>query len=82
MMINPPLVNEKHSNQSPRKFESDGQGLPGDPLQSAVDFIGGGGRTTGEETFGIRHQTAIALLLTALTEANFHHPETGHRFIC
>jgi len=26
------------------------------------------------------HARAIALLLTDLTEANFHHPETGHRF--
>ena len=27
------------------------------------------------------HDRAIALLLADLTEANFHHPETGHRFI-
>lgn len=27
------------------------------------------------------HDHAIALLLAGLTEANFHHPETGHRFI-
>ena len=27
------------------------------------------------------HDRAIALLLRDLTEANFHHPETGHRFI-
>jgi len=31
-----------------------------------------------------RHQANLggfALLLADLTEANFHHPETGHRFI-
>jgi len=27
------------------------------------------------------HDRAIALLLADLTEANLHHPETGHRFI-
>ena len=27
------------------------------------------------------HDHAIALLLAGLTEANFHHPETGHHFI-
>ena len=27
------------------------------------------------------HDRAIALLLADLTKANFHHPETGHRFI-
>lgn len=44
-----------------RKFtESNGLGLSQSPLESAIDYVGRDARTTGEESFELRREAAIA----------------------
>jgi len=54
------LSDESQYEVNPRKIGPDGPILPEDSLESALDFVSERGRTTGEESFGIRQQIAVA----------------------
>jgi hypothetical protein len=53
------LSNEQNSHHPVGSADSDVRGIPEDPLESAIAFVGGNARTTGEEPFGLRRKAAI-----------------------
>jgi hypothetical protein len=53
------LSDERNSHHPTGSAGSDVRGIPEDPLESAIAFVGGNARTTGEEPFGIRREAAI-----------------------
>jgi hypothetical protein len=53
------LPDDEDNNLFSGFHEPPGSGIPKNPLESAIAFVGANARTTGEESFGIRQQAAI-----------------------
>lgn len=53
------MSDERNTSKKPEFIRSDVAGLPADPLESAIAFLGRDARTTGEEPFGLRQKAAI-----------------------
>lgn len=53
------LSNDQEPHHSAESSGSNVRGIPEDPLESAISFVGGNARTTGEEPFELRRKAAI-----------------------